>query len=81
VRELLDCLEVWDEYESLTTRCDRLLERRQEQLRDAERMADIFGDLETSFPVLAAIVVTVELIDANRTRREASEPLDEAMIL
>lgn len=84
---LEDLIGVWEQYETLENRCKRLLEHRQNQIRDASRSAQIFGDhhalhdylyedLETSYPVLVAIAGMIEQIDSNRTGREWSEMID-----
>ena len=70
-------LTVWEGYDTLLEQCERLLERRQQQIREAERSLSIFGkkharneflysELNTLYPVLSAIATTCERIDARR---------------
>lgn len=86
-QRLEELLTVWEQYGSLEKWCEWLLERRQKQLRNAERSIRIFDDLhalnnylyselETPYPVLAALAETVERLDSNRTSRAASESTD-----
>ena len=77
-------LVIWGEYDTLLGQCDRLLDRRQQQIREAERSLRIFrkkharneflySELDTKYPVLSAIATTCERIDA---RRNGEWPLE-----
>lgn len=83
---LEDLLDIWKQYNTLEERCNRLLERRQQQIRDARRSVRLFGDqhalndylyggLETSYPVLTATLTMVKRINSNQTGRELSETM------
>lgn len=78
---------VWEDYDTLLERCERLLERRQQQIREAERSVRIFGqkharneflysELETRYPVLSAIAATCERIDSKRNGERSAESPD-----
>lgn len=87
---LEELLEVWEEYNVLKDRCERLIEHRQEQIKAAERSVRIFGDqhalneylygeMDTSYPVLSATADSVERIKANREGANLSELLDRSL--
>jgi hypothetical protein len=80
---LEELLDIWDVYTTLEQQCERLLDERQQQLRGAEwsgrpvgkqhvRNEYLYGDLETSYPVLSILAETVERINENRTGSETS---------
>lgn len=74
---LEELLVIWEVYDDLKRRCDRLLERRQRQLREGSRSGPdlserhalngyLYGALHTRYPVLSAIAETCQRIDARR---------------
>lgn len=80
---LEELLTIWEKYDALERRCERLLKLRQRQIHDAERNLRTFGeehalneylygDLDTPYPVLSAIAETVKRIDSNRTGSTSS---------
>ena len=83
-------LTVWEGYDTLLEQCERLLERRQQQIREAERSLSIFGkkharneflysELTTQYPVLSAIAATCDRIDARRNGKESVESPDRSL--
>ena len=77
-------LVIWEVYDTLLEQCERLLERRQQQIRAAERSVRIFGkkharneflysELETRYPVLSAIATTCKRIDSKRKGEHSSK--------
>ncbi len=67
----------WDAYEDLEHECEQLLEQRQRELRDPDRINPAFdrahanneylyGHLDVTYPVLSAIADTIDRIDRNR---------------
>lgn len=78
-------LVVWEVYDSLLDRCELLLDRRQQQIREAERKRPdllekharnelLYGELDTHYPVLSYIARVIKRIDGNRTGANASKP-------
>lgn len=78
-------LVVWEVYDTLLEQCERLLERRQQQIREAERSLSIFGkkharneflysELDTRYPVLSAIAATCERIESKRNGQREARP-------
>lgn len=83
-------LVIWEVYETLAERCEELLERRQQQIQDAERFDKIlskkharndylYQELDTRYPVLSAITTTIERIDSKRNGEEPPESPDGAL--
>lgn len=77
-------LVVWEVYDTLEERCAQLLEGRQRQLEGTDRSIRrigekhalndyLYGELDTSFPILSALASTLERIDANRNGEKPSE--------
>lgn len=75
---------VWEVYDMLQERCEQLLERRQQQLWEAERNVGVlreqharnvflYSELETQYPVLAAIATMCDRIDSKRNGEHATE--------
>lgn len=78
---------VWEVYDTLLEQCQRLLERRQQQIREAERSSKVFeekharnellySELETWYPVLSAIATTCERIESKRNDTRPIKLLD-----
>lgn len=80
-------LVIWEVYDTLEEQCERLLKQRQHQIQAVERSPHVFseqhalneylyGELETSYPVLTGLAATVERINSNQTVQAASETAD-----
>lgn len=80
-------LVVWKVYDTLLEQCELLLERRQQQIREAERGLSILGknharneflysELDTRYPVLSAIAAACGQIDARQNDEESVESPD-----
>jgi hypothetical protein len=74
-------LEVWNAHDRLQESCDRLIERRQEQLAQTTRRSQVrdtahwlseylYHDLPTQHPVLSSIATTADRIATNRKRAD-----------
>ena len=83
-QQLETLLVVWEVYDKLLEQCERLLERRQQQIRAAERSPSIFGEkharneflyyeLDTRYPVLSAIASTCEEIESRRDGKQSRQ--------
>lgn len=83
-------LVIWDVYDTLAAQSEQLLQRRQQQIQDAERPERFFGikharndylyrELDTRYPVLTAIASTTERIESKRNGEEPSESPDGAL--
>ena len=79
-------LRIWEQYDTLETKCEQLLEQRQEQFEHDKRgnlaVSDrhafneyVYAELESSYPILAALTETVKRINSNRFDEEAKEPM------
>jgi predicted nuclease with TOPRIM domain len=76
-RPLEELLDLWEQYNTLEQRCEGLLQRRQEWIRDFNHNFQLFGDIhalheylyseiETFYPVLSALADALERIDSRR---------------
>lgn len=81
IETLLDC---WERYDALEAHCERLLDRRQQELTDADRTVSLpeddhafteylYGALDTTFPVLSAIATMCDRIESKRGGRMLAE--------
>jgi exonuclease VII small subunit len=79
---LEELIDLWDRYDELIERCEKLLDRRQEQLRDrgsGRFVTDqhalneyLYNDLPTSYPVLSVLADTLAQINSKRQQVKPS---------
>lgn len=80
-----ELLTVWEVYDTLLEQCERLLERRQQQIREAEHSLSLFGkkharneflysELDTHYPVLSEIAMICEQIESKRNGGREARP-------
>lgn len=86
-QSLKKLLRIWDRYDTLENKCEQLLEQRQERFEREERSTHavsdrhelneyMYGELETSYPVLATLTETIERINSNRMGEKSMEPME-----
>jgi exonuclease VII small subunit len=79
---LEELIDVWDRYDELIDRCERLLDRRQERLRNRERDRSLidqhalneylYSELPVSYPVLSVLADALTQIKSKRQQVEPS---------
>jgi hypothetical protein len=77
-----ELIELWDRYDEIVDRCERLLNRRQEQIGDKEPscfLADqhalneyLYSELPTSYPVLSVLADALTQINSKRQQVKPS---------